>query len=63
MVVITTPKERRVEAILLLWTNVSYVTSVDILICHWIQSATKVRAVTPTFALMARERSRSVRKL
>ena len=31
------------------------VTSVDILIPHWIESATKVPVVTLTFALMARQ--------
>ena len=62
LVVITTLKEleRRVVAITLLHSNV---TSVDILIRHWIGSATKVLVVTLTFALMARERRRSVRKL
>ena len=51
LVVITTVKERRVVAITLLRTNV---TSVDILIRHWIESATTVRVVTFTIALMAR---------
>ena len=60
LVVITTLKERRVVAIMLLHSNV---TSVDILIRHWIESATKVLVVTLTFALMARERRRSVCKL
>ena len=53
LVVITTVKDRRVVAILSLHSNV---TSVDILIRHWIKSATKVLVVTPTSALMARER-------
>ena len=52
LVVITTVKERRVVAISLLHSNV---TSVDILIRHWIESATKVLVVTLTFALMARQ--------
>ena len=60
LVVITTVKERCVVAILLLHSNV---TSVDILILHWMERATKVAVVAFTFALMARERRRSVRKL
>ena len=60
LVVITTLKARHVVAIMLLRTNV---TSVGILIRHWIESATKVLVVTLTFALMARERRRSFRKL
>ena len=52
LVVITTVKERRVVAILSLHLNV---TSVGILIRHWIESATKVLVVTLTFALMARQ--------
>ena len=60
LAVITTLKERRVVAIMLLHSNV---TSVDILIRHWIESATNVLVVTLTFALMARERRRLVRKL
>ena len=55
-VVITTLKERRVVATMLLHSNA---TSVGILIRHWIESATKVPVVTPTFALMARERRRT----
>ena len=51
LVVITTLKERRVVAVMLLYPNV---TSVDILIRHWIESATTVRVVTFTIALMAR---------
>ena len=60
LVVVTTLEERRVVAIILLHSNV---TSVDILIHHWIESATKVPVVTLTFALMARERGRSARML
>ena len=60
LVVITTLKEWRVVAIMLLHSNV---TSVDILIRHWIESATKVRVVTFTFALMARRTSREARCL
>ena len=53
LVVMTTAKERRVVAIMLLRTNV---TSVGVLIRHWIESATctKVLVVTFTFALTAR---------
>ena len=58
--VITTVKERPIVAILLLHSNV---TSVDILICDWMEIATNVLVVAFTFALMARERRRSVRKL
>ena len=57
LVVITTVTERRVVAISLLLTNV---TSVDILIRNWIESATKVLVVTLTLALIARERRRPV---
>ena len=60
LVVITTVKEPCVVAILLLHSNV---TSVGILIRHWMERATKVFVVAFTFALMARERRRSVRKL
>ena len=62
LVVITTVKERRVVAILIFHSSV---TSVDILIRHWIESATKVLVVTLTFALimMARQRRQSVCKL
>ena len=60
LVVITTVKERCVVAILLLHLDV---TSVDILIRHWMERATKVPVVAFIFALMARERRRSVRKL
>ena len=62
LVVITTVKERCDVAIVLLHSNV---TSVDILVRHWMQRATKVLVVAFTFALMimARERRRSVRKL
>ena len=49
LVVITTVKERQVVTITLLWTNV---TSVGILIRHWIESATTARVVTFTFALI-----------
>ena len=50
-VVISTVKERRVVAILILHSNV---TSVDILIRHWMESATMMIVVAFTFALMAR---------
>ena len=60
LVVTTTLKERHVVEIMLLHSNV---TSVDILIRHWIESARKVLVVTLTFALMAGERRRPVRKL
>ena len=54
LVVITTLKERHVVAVMLLYPNV---TSVDTLIRHWIESATKVLVVTLTFALMARQKT------
>ena len=57
MVVITTVKERRVVAILILHSNV---TSVGILIRHWMESATMMIVVAFTFALMARERFKTV---
>ena len=57
LVVITTVKERRVVAILILHSNV---TSVDILIRHWMESATMMIVVAFTFALMATERSKTV---
>ena len=60
LVVITTMKGQCVVAILLLHSNV---TSVDILICHWMERATKVLVVAFTFALMARERRWPVCKL
>ena len=60
LVVITTVKDRCVVVILLLHLNV---TSVDILISHWMEKTTKVPVVAFAFALMARERRRSVRKL
>ena len=53
LVVITTVKERRVVAISLLYSNVTFG---DILTCHWIESATPMLVVAFTFALMARER-------
>ena len=56
LVVITTVKEQRVVAISLLHSNVTFV---DILIRHWIESATTMLVVAFTFALMARERRRS----
>ena len=56
LVVITTVKERRVVAISLLHSNVTFV---DILIRHWIESATTMLIVAFTFALMVRERRRS----
>ena len=58
--VITTVKEPCVVAIVLLHSNV---TSVGVLIRHWTERATKVRVVAFTFALMAKERGRPVRKL
>ena len=62
LVVITAVKERRVVAILILHSNV---TSVDILIRHWMESATTMIVVAFTFALMARGDSKrcAVRKL
>ena len=60
LVVITTLKERRVVAISLLYSNVTYA---GILIRHRTESAAKVLVVAFTFALMAREGRRSVRKL
>ena len=60
LVVITTVKERRVVVISLLYSNV---TCGDILTRHWIESATTMLVVAFTFALMARERRWSVRKL
>ena len=59
LVVITTVKERRVVAILILHSNV---TSVDILIRHWMESATMmIRVVVAfSFALMATERFKTV---
>ena len=56
LVVITTVKERRVVAISLLYSNVTFG---DILTRHWIESATTMLVVAFTFALMARERRRS----
>ena len=44
-------------AILILHSNV---TSVDILIRHWMESATMMIVVDFTFALMARERFKTV---
>ena len=60
LVVITTLKERRVVAISLLHSNVTFG---DNLTRRWIESATTMLVVAFTFALMARERRRSVRKL
>ena len=60
LVVITTGKKLCVVAILLLHSNVTFV---GILIRHWMERATKVLVVAFTFALMAREGRRSVRKL
>ena len=60
LVVITTVKERRVVAILILHSNV---TSVDILIRHWMESATTMIVVAFTFALMARFKTVCGRKL
>ena len=57
LVVITTVKERRVVAILIFHSSV---TSVDILIRHWMESATMMIVVDFTFALMARERFKTV---
>ena len=54
LVVITTVKEPCVVAILLLRIH-SNVTSVGILIRHWMERDTKVLVVAFTFALMARE--------
>ena len=53
LVVITTVKERRVVAISLLYSNVTFG---DILSRHWIESATTMLVVAFTFALMARKR-------
>ena len=58
--VITTMKELCVVAILLLHSNI---TSVGILIHHWMERATKVLIATFTFALMVRDRRWSVHKL
>ena len=58
LVVITTVNERRVVAISLLYSNVTFG---DILTRHWIESATTMLVVAFTFALMARERRRSCR--
>ena len=62
LVVITTLKERRVVAISLLYSNV---TSADILVRQWMESAAKVLVVAFTLALMImarpRERRRSCR--
>ena len=58
--VITTVKERRVVAISLLYSNVTFG---DILSRHWIESATTMLVVAFTFALMARrEDGRAVRE-
>ena len=57
LVVITTVKERRVVAILSLHSNV---TSVDILIRPWMESVKTMIVVAFAFALMARERSKTV---
>ena len=57
LVVITTVKERRVVAILSLHSNA---TSVDILIRPWMESITTMIVVAFTFALMARERCKTV---
>ena len=57
LVVMTTVKERRVVAILIFHSSV---TSVDILIRHWMESATMMIVVDFTFALMARERFKTV---
>ena len=51
LVVITTLTERRVVAISLLHSNVTFG---DILTRHWIESATTMLVVAFTFALMAR---------
>ena len=61
LVVITTVKKRRVVAISLLYSNVTFG---EILTRHWIESATTMLVVASTFALMARERrdGRAVRK-
>ena len=58
LVVITTVKERRVVAILSLHSNV---TSVGILIRHWMESVTTMIVVAFTFALMARDIQDDVR--
>ena len=58
LVVIITVKERRVVAILSLHWNV---TSVGILIRHWMESVTTMIVVAFTFALMAREIQADVR--
>ena len=58
LAVITTVADQRRVAVSLLFTKVTYV---DILIHHWIESATKVLVVTFTLALMARDRRRSCR--
>ena len=64
LVVIITVEERCVVAILLLHSNVTSVNvDINILIRHWMERATNVLVVAFTFALMARERRRSVRKL
>ena len=52
LVVITTVKERRVVAISLLYSNVTFGA---ILSRHWIESATTMFVVAFTFALMARQ--------
>ena len=57
LVVLTAVEERRVVAILLFHSSV---TSVDILIRHWMESATMMIVVDFTFALMARERFKTV---
>ena len=57
LVVITAVEERRVVAILIFHSNV---TSVGILIRHWIESATMMIVVAFTFALMARGRFRTL---
>ena len=64
LVVIMALKERRVVAISLriLHSNRDVTSAGNpILIRHWMESATKVLVVTSTFALMAREGSRSCR--
>ena len=60
LVVITTVKDPCIVAMLLLHSNA---TSVGILIRHWMMRATKVLVVAFTFALMAKESIRPVRKL
>ena len=57
LVAITTVKEPCVVAILLLHSNVTFV---GILIRHWMERATKVLVVAFAFALMARERFKTV---